>query len=155
MKKWAIFLLILGLMQIAGDLTGWRVLKGFAAATGASPAPKVFGSVKGLETFSSKFFIEWEDRAGQAHRLQLTAAETAKLAGPYNRRNVYGAVLAYGPVLPASLRDPVLRYALSGEAPLLREIGIDPDDIASTVRIVVEPKAPVTGLPLVFEERVR
>jgi hypothetical protein len=59
--------------------------------------------------------------------------------GPYNRRNVYGAALAYGPVLPESLRDPVMRYALCGEAPLLRELGIDPDDITGRVRIRYEP----------------
>src|SRR5438552_13499350 len=38
----------------------------------------------------------------------------------------YGAVLAFGPVLPESLRAPVMRFGVCADAPLLREIGIDP-----------------------------
>jgi hypothetical protein len=145
-NKAGVFLVILGLAQMTGDLvekyvhapTG-RALKGVAAATTAAPAPKVFSSVHGLETYSTRFSIEWTDRAGVEHALLLTPEIYGRIRGPYNRRNVYGAALAYGPVLPESLRDPVMRYALCGEAPLLRELGIDPDDIAGRVRICYEP----------------
>ena len=90
-----------------------------------SPAPKVFSAVRGLETFSTRFFLEWQDRAGAAHTLELTPAVYSRLRGPYNRRNVYGAVLAYGPVLLTDPRgrpmfDAVAVHALCGEAPLLR-----------------------------------
>jgi hypothetical protein len=37
------------------------------------------------------------------------------------------------------LREPVMRYALCGDAPLLRELGIDPGEIAGPVRIHYEP----------------
>jgi hypothetical protein len=69
----------------------------------------------------------------------------ARLHGPYNRRNVYGAVLAYGPVLQADPRtqplfEAVARYALCEEAPLLRELGIDPDQVQpGTVRVRLQP----------------
>ncbi|HEY7328272.1 MAG TPA: hypothetical protein VH592_11555 [Gemmataceae bacterium] len=146
MKKTGVFLVILGLSQMAGDLLeryvhapAGRALKGVAAATTASPAPKVFSSVRGLETYSTRFFIEWTDRAGIEHSLQLTPEIYGRMRGPYNRRNVYGAALAYGPVLPQSLRDPVMRYALCGEAPLLRDLGIDPNDITGRVRVCYEP----------------
>ena len=131
-------LLVLGVMQIVGDLTGVAAVKGIAAATAASPAPKVFSAVRGLETFSTKFFLEWTDATGQEHSMQLTPETYSKMRGPYKRRNIYGAVLAYGPVLPAELRDPVLRYAVSGDAPLLREVGIDPAGVKD-VRVRYEP----------------
>jgi hypothetical protein len=145
-KKAGTFLVILGLSQMTGDLLEryvhapvGRALKGVGAATTAAPAPKVFSSVRGLETYSTRFYIEWTDRAGIEHSLLLSPEIYGRIRGPYNRRNVYGAALAYGPVLPESLRDPVMRYALCNEAPLLRELGIDPDNIAGRVRIRYEP----------------
>lgn len=159
MKKWApVALLVLGLLQMAGDLLGLAALKGIGAATMASAAPKVFSSVRGLETYSTKFFIEWTDTAGAAHSLALTPEVNARLRGPYNRRNVYGAVLAYGPVLSTDARtQPMFRsvaaYALCGEAPLLRELGLNPAEIAGKVRLRLEPRAGVElgDLPRVLE----
>jgi hypothetical protein len=153
-----VLLLCLGVAQMAGDLTGVAALKGIASATGASPAPKVFSAVRGLETYSTRFFIEWKDRAGIAQFVELTPEIYARLAGPYNRRNVYGAVLAYGPVLSTDARtrpmfDAVARYALCGDAPLLRELDIDPASITGPVRLRLEPRAgaDVGNLPLVLE----
>jgi hypothetical protein len=160
MNRAAVFLVVLGLAQMVGDLTQQylsesigRPLKGVAAATAASPAPKVFSSVRGLETYSTRFFIEWTDRGGGEHSLPLTPDVYARLRGPYNRRNVYGAVLAYGPVLPPELRDPVMRYALCGDAPLLRELGLDPREIAGHVRVRYEPLpgTDLGSLPRVLE----
>ena len=142
----ASILLVLGLLQMTGDLLEQhvsrpigRLLKGVAAATTASPAPKVFSVAHGLETYSTRFFVEWTDRHGVRRSLLVTPEVYSRLHGPYNRRNVYGAALAYGPVLPAELRDPVMRYALCGDAPLLRELGVNPDDVRGPVRILYEP----------------
>jgi hypothetical protein len=158
----AALLLLLGLAQMAGDLAGLTALKGIAAATGASPAPKVFSAVKGLETYSTRFFIQWNDPAGAVLSVQLTPNMYARLRGPYNRRNVYGAVLAYGPVLstdPVSrpMFEAVARYALCGDAPLLRELGIDPALIAGHVRLRLQPRpgADLHGLPLTLEPPCR
>ena len=159
MKKFApAVLLLLGLAQMAGDLIGLAALKGIAAATGASPAPKVFSAVKGLETYSTRFFIEWQDMPGAWHSVKVTPEMYARLRGPYNRRNVYGAVLAYGPVLSTdrSVRpmfEAVARYALCGGAPLLRELGIDPALVHGHVRLRLEPRPGVDldGLPLTLE----
>lgn len=134
----AVLLVILGAAQMAGDLSGLLPLKAIAAATGASPAPKVFSAVQGFETYSTRFFIESEGR-----RIELTPEVYSRVRGPYNRRNVYGAALAYAPVLPAPLRDPVVRRALCGDAPLLRELGIG---LSPPVVIVLEP-LPGTGRP--------
>jgi hypothetical protein len=141
----AIALLAVGLLQVSGDFLRLPALKGIGAASTASPAPRVFSSVRGLESYSTHFYVEWTDRNGAAQSVQLTPELYERLRGPYNRRNVYGAVLAFGPVLEAEPRTrpmfrAVGRYAFCGEAPLLRELGIDPDDIKpGTLRIRLEP----------------
>jgi hypothetical protein len=127
----AIFLVVLGVAQMAGDVTGFLPLKAVAAATGASPAPKVFSAVQGLETYSTRFFLDLGGR-----RVEVTPELYTRIRGPYNRRNVYGAALAYGPVLPPALREPVMRYALCGDAPLLREMGLP---TAPVVAVELEP----------------
>ena len=59
-------LLALGLTQMVAQLAGSDALRAVAAATNASPAPKVFSAVSGLETYSTTFFIDWTeaDEAG-------------------------------------------------------------------------------------------
>lgn len=138
-------LLVLGLLQMTGDTLHSKALKGVAAATAASPAPKVFSSARGLETFSSHFLVEWTDTAGNFHQVKITPERAAGMRGPYNRRNVYGAVLAYGPVLqsdPAtrSMFESVSHYALCGKAPMLQELGIPVPEIRGTPRIRLETK---------------
>jgi len=158
MKIVAAVLVIVGLVQMVGDLARWPALKGIAAATGASPAPRVFSAVKGLETYSTRFFIDWMDTSGKPHSLELTPEVYSRLRGPYNRRNVYGAVLAYGPVLSTDPRgrpmfDAVARYALCGDAPLLRELGLDPAAVGGRVRVRLEPRpgSDLGELPLTLE----
>ena len=165
MRVAAACLIAVGLLQMAGDLCEQFVspyyglrLKGLGAATAAAPAPKVFSAVRGLETYSTRFFLEWEDVDGEAHSLELTPEVYGRLRGPYNRRNVYGAVLAYGPVLATDERtrplfESVARYALCGEAPLLRELGIDPAEVAGPVRVRYEPRpgTDLGDLPRVLE----
>ena len=151
-------LLFLGLAQMAGDVLRLPALKAIAAATAASPAPKVFSAVRGLETYSTRFSLEWEDRAGVHQLLRLTPEVNARLRGPYNRRNVFGAVLAYGPVLVSfaptrAMFDSVARYALCGEAPILRELGVDPHAVAGHLRVRLEqrPGSEPHDLPLTIE----
>ncbi len=155
----ALLLLALGLLQMAAVALGLPRLQGLALATGASPAPKVFSSARGLETFSSAFQLEWVDREGVPHARALTPERYARLAGPYFRRNAYGAAVAYGPALavdPAArpLLEALLRHALCGDAPLLRELGIDTSTLAAPPRLRVVPARPVPAeLPLLLEAR--
>lgn len=141
----AVLLVLLGLLQMAGDLLGIPALKGIGAATCASPAPKVFSSVRGLETFSTRYTVHWSDAAGRPGELEITPAVQARLRGPYNRRNVYGAVLSYGPVLATDPRtrpmfDAVIRHALCEQRPLLAELGLDPADVHRDLRVVYVPR---------------
>lgn len=131
----AVVLTAVGSLQMAADLMGWTTLKGLAAATMIAPAPKVFSAHQGYETYSTAFFIDYTDASGAQHSAQVTSERYAGVRGPYNRRNVYGAALAYGPVLPEGLRTPVMRYALCGGRPLLAELGIAPADVHRELRV--------------------
>lgn len=129
-------------------------------ASCASPAPKVFTVSKGLETFSTDFVIEWSDFDDKSHSLKLDSTLYGQICGPYNRRNIYGALFAYGPILasePATqpLFNDVCRYALSSEGPLLRELGIDPYSIKGSIYVCLLPKARCSNpaLPMVLEVR--
>lgn len=139
------FLIAVALFQMAGDLSDQTWIKALGAAWGASPAPKVFSSAEGLETFSSQFFIIWQDRDNELHRVQLTPKLGKRLKGPYNRRNVYGAVISYGPVLSKNERmreayEAVLEYAISQNGPLLKELGIEADSILEGIILEVVPR---------------
>lgn len=140
------FLMIIGCWQMVGDLLGVTEIKALGAATVASPLPKVFTAHEGFETYSSRFFIEWTDKQGQAHKKQITPEVYYHgVQGPYNRRNAYGAALSYGPVLynnpkTRPMFESVFNYALCGKAPMLRESGIDPESISGKVRVRLEPR---------------
>ena len=158
MRRPVLVLLALGLLQMTADVFHLQALKGVAAATAASPAPKVFSSMRGLETFSSRFFVEWADHGGEFHSVEIRPERAARMRGPYNRRNVYGAVLAYGPVFESdpSMRpmfEAVASYALCGEAPLLRELGVPATEMQSVPRIRLEtrPGTPAENLTLEYE----
>lgn len=152
-RDWGLAALaVVGIMQMTGDLAGSRTLAGLGAVTAASPAPKVFSAVRGFETYSTRFFIEWTEADGTAQSHELDPERTAGLRGPYNRRNVYGAGLAYAPVLPAALRDPVMRYGLCGDAPLLAELGMARGAGAGPIRLRLVPRAAAPGdIQLLFE----
>lgn len=129
-------LLAVGLLQMLGAASGNRSLQGLGSALGASPHPKVFSAVQGWETYSARFSLHWRDLQGRPRSLALTPELGARLQGPYNRRNMYGAALAYGPVLSRDtttqpMFDAISSYGLCQPAPVLRELGIDPDEIAT------------------------
>ncbi|HEX8699245.1 MAG TPA: hypothetical protein VF815_10445 [Myxococcaceae bacterium] len=142
----AVALSVLGLAQMTGDLLGILPLKGVAAATCASPAPKVFSAVRGFETYSTRFYLEWTDKGGAPRSVPITSELTSNFEGPYNRRNVYGAALAYGPVMPQELRGPVMAYALCGQGRLLSEMGVSAPERGTPFRVRFEPR-PGTQLP--------
>ena len=141
-----IFLMIVGCLQMAGDVLKIKPLKAFGLALQASPAPKVFTAQEGFETYSSEFFLDWQDIDGRPHTLQITPKEYYRgILGPYNRRNAYGAALSYGPVLYANeatrpMFESISRYALCNDAPILSELGIDPKNVKGPVTIRLKPR---------------
>ena len=151
-------LLVVGLLQMVGDFAGQRELKGVGAATLLSPAPRVFSAVRGYETYTTRFAIEWRDGAGDLKRLAITPAVGARLRGPYNRRNVYGAALSYGPVLASdevgrAMLDSVLAKGFGENGPLWEELGLDRESIVSDLAIRYEPRPDIepANVPLRIE----
>lgn len=148
-------LLALGLLQMLGSVTGLAALRGIGLASAASPAPQVFTTVRGLETFSTRFELSWYAPDGTERSMVLTPDLYTGLRGPYNRRNIYGAVLAYGPVLASDPRtremyEQVSRFALCGSgAPVLLELGLDPLRVGHpiTIRYTPRPGSDIGDLP--------
>jgi hypothetical protein len=118
-------LCLLGLLNLAGFLMHSTVLRGIALASTASPLPKVFSDVDGLEPFASEFTLHASTREGRTFSERITADLYQRLRGPYNRRNVYGAAIAFGPRLSRTLWEPVLCYGLQG--PLRNEFHLPSD----------------------------
>ena len=139
--KWrniaAVGICALGLTAMAGDALGIRALKGIGLASTIAPCPKVFCDTKGMEAFASKFVLLFETN-GHAAEVELTPELYSRLEGPYNRRNVFGAALSFGPRLPEPLWRSVFEYGLGENGPLRRELGIPAD--ATNLVVVIQTK---------------
>ena len=116
--------ILFGFTQIIGYGTGSKTLRGLGATFAASPLPLVFTRVKGVETFASYFDVHYRLEDGSEHKVRITRELYSRLGGAYNWRNVYGAAMAYGPVLPPRIRDSVLRHGFCSGG-LTRRMGID------------------------------
>ena len=92
-------LCLLGTIRVFADILGFEKLSAVAAVTNAAPAMKVFTAYQGYETYSSVFELTIDLVDGRTMTTRLNPANYSGLKGPYNRRNVYGALIAYGPVL--------------------------------------------------------
>jgi len=123
----AVFLVAVGSLTIIGDLLGLDAIKGLGLASHASPAPKVFTSHQGFETFSPQFELSWLDLEGRSHQKILTREQYKNLSGPYNRRNAYGAAISYSPILAGNpktmgMLESASRYAFCGDGNLISEL---------------------------------
>lgn len=123
----AFTLFLVGLFQMIGYLMDVRVLRGLGLASGVAPFPKVFCESDGYEPFAARFAVHAVDAQGQAQRVDLTPECYAGMRGPYNRRNVIGAALAYAPRLPDELRDHLYEQLMQDDSPLRTELGIPED----------------------------
>lgn len=125
----ATMIVCLGCLQMAGDIFDLPVVRALGAVSHMSPAPKVFTTQNGFETFSSSFVLHaWDENHGVTV-LPLTPEVNALVRGPYNRRNAYGAALSYGPVLTRSTRTApmfwsVLEFGLCSEQGVAADLGL-------------------------------
>ena len=130
-------ILVIGLSQMAGFLFNLRPLRAIGAASVIAPLPKIFTDVDGVETFASRFILEYTGPNGGIDQLEITPEVYGMIKGPYNRRNVYGAALSYGPTpnFPRPLFDSVFQYGLIEPGPLSREMGIEEGSTGFRLRI--------------------
>lgn len=123
---------------MAGYVVGSDVLRGIGAATTLAPLPKVFSDVDGLEPYASEFTLRYAGADGHVVELAITPALYGRLAGPYNRRNVYGAAISYAPRLPRELWESVYCHGLGIDGPLRAELGISPG--ATEISVVIRTR---------------
>lgn len=144
----ALAILAVGCLQMAGFVLENRILRGLGAASGASPLPKVFSAVNDYETFAADFTILYE-LAGKSNEIAVTPAFYQRLKGPYNRRNVYGAALAYAPVLPEKIWKTVFSYGLQNGGAFFSELGLP--EKAARVRVRVRAKTEGSDAQWIFD----
>ena len=126
------FLVSLGSIQMAGDVLDAPRVKALGAALQVAPAMKVFTAHQGYETHAARFTLHWQARDGRTGALVLGPSAYREVEGPYNRRNVYGAALAYAPVLRADARtramqESVMSYAFCAPGALRPELHVPAD----------------------------
>jgi hypothetical protein len=104
----------------------------------------VFSSFRGLETFAQDFVVRLTRKDGSKASYVVTPELYAKLDGPYNRRNTYGAVMSYGPALTEPIErqwvQDVIGYGLCGRGPLARKFGEKEEVVAVVVEVITKTK---------------
>ncbi len=106
------FLILIGCLQFLGIALGSKQLKGLGLATVASPLPLVFSHFRNHETFAADFHIFLTQQNKIIYEKQITPKLYSNLQGPYNRRNIYGAVFSYGPHLNQAGEKKLVQTAL-------------------------------------------
>lgn len=124
----AIFLCFLATVKVVADVFALERLSAVAAITNVTPAMKVFTAQHGYETYSSVFELTVHYDNGKTITSELNPRNYSGLRGPYNRRNVYGALIAYGPVLVSNpstkpMWNEMTRRAFCGSSSVLAELG--------------------------------
>ena len=143
----AALLLVWGCSAMIGEIFHLPTIKGLGLATCAAPYTKVFcqatSRANGIpfETFAADFTLEYQQPNGTVTSLPITPEMYQNLRGPYQRRNVYGAVLAYGPALPQKIQQATFSYALESPGLIRGEFGI-PDD---ATHVIVKMKTTSRG----------
>ncbi len=140
-KSILVLLVALGTLQMFAEVLAMPRLKAVFAATQVSPAMKVFTAHQGYETHAARFAIAWIDADGVAQRLAVDPEIYCNVQGPYNRRNVYGAALAYGPLLRADpklrpMQESVMHYAFCSPGALRSDLGIPRDAANLTIHVL-------------------
>jgi len=124
--KMPFFLLVcLGYLSVFGYMIQSENIQGLGFISTASPLPLVFSSFRGVEGFTNEFQLEIDGT-----KEDITPEVYGMLAGPYNRRNVYGAAIAGAPMLTSPderrMVNAILEYGLCGDGPLIKEFALKP-----------------------------
>jgi hypothetical protein len=140
-----LLLLAIGSLQLIGYGLGISAMRKIGHLSAASPLPLVFSHFRGLETFSPRFSILAESDSGERREIPITPEVYSNLGGSYNRRNMYGAVFAFGAVLNQPVEyvmvNSVLSYSLCPTGPLRQllehERLVSPEE---KLNVVIRPK---------------
>lgn len=142
----AALLLIWGCSAMIGELLKNPTLKALGLASCAAPYTKVFCQAKSqaddvsFKTFAVDFTIHYQQPDQSETSIPITPETYQHLLGPYQRRNVYGAVLAYGPALPEPIQQATFHYALISPGTIRHELGIPDNATDITVEMNTKSK---------------
>ncbi len=144
-RRWSmIALLAVGSLQIVGWVLGLKPITALGFMTNAAPLPLVFSDFRGIEPFSSRYRIRFVRVDGTERVVDVTPETYERLDGPYNFRNVFGAVFAFGPKLETpeetAMWESVMRWAF-----------FEPGLVASTLG----ERAPLARVDVMQESRAR
>lgn len=121
-------LFLLGAMNMIALIFNNETAKGVAIISTASPLPFVFSAYQGIETFSTKFEMDIMLKNGTSQLIPVDHKLCGGLKGPYNRRNVIGAVFSHGPFFKDEkmilIRDQIFDWGFC-KGHLMQEFGID------------------------------
>ena len=121
-------LLLVGILSTCGLIFNSPVLKGIGTISTASPLPFVFSAFNGVETFSKSMNIDITMTNGTHVIIPIDHKLYWGLKGPYNRRNVIGAVFSHGPFFDKpemiKIRDQVFNWGFC-QGHLVHEFGIN------------------------------
>lgn len=137
-NKCAIGMLVVGSFQMLGHALQQQWLRGIGLASGIAPFTKVFCEADGYEAFAATFTLEGTMENGTVWSRKLDPEWYAQLDGPYNRRNVYGAALAFAPRLPEPLREELIRQSLAPGSALRAELQVPAE--LKDLRVLIQPK---------------
>lgn len=144
------FLLVLiGSLNIIGTITDSRIIKGIGLASVASPLPLVFSTFRETETFVADFRLRLKKSGNIIFDTEITPELYQKLQGPYSRRNIYGAIFAYGPMLTKPLEkvlvESVIKQGFCPEKALAKEFELPKnfDEVEIKVRTKTRGKEQV------------
>lgn len=120
----SVILIVLGLIGPLGYAFDIKALRGLGTAWMISPLPIVFSEINQFEAFSSEFELILKFTDGTTEQKPITPKEGSLISGPYNRRNIYGAVIGYAPILKLETVQSVLHYAFCTDSKLKSEFKI-------------------------------
>lgn len=131
-------LICLGLIGPVGFALNIKALRGLGTAWMISPLPIVFSEINHFEAFSSEFQLIVKHTDGTTEQMPITPKEGSLISGPYNRRNIYGAVIGYAPLLKLETVQSVLHYSFCTNSELKSEFQITKS--VAEVKLVITDK---------------
>ena len=150
-----LLLIALGYFQVIGYVFELPKVRGLGSAYMVAPLPLVFSHFRGLETYASKFKVELEFIGDKTVTLPIDSIMYGKVMGPYNRRNIYGAALAYGPKFTSpkekELLNAILSYGFCKPAVILMEFGFIETPLRG--KILVSGNHKVEGSHFLLEKK--
>lgn len=109
-------LLFIGCLNTIGFLLSSPQIRGLAFSTAASPLPLVFTKYNGVETFSTTFMADLYTTNNTKITIPIDYDIYSQIKGPYNRRNIFGAIFSHGPFFQTKelleLRNQILSYVI-------------------------------------------